>query len=149
MAVNRQSTSLVRFLGAEVSARQTNGKLANNVKNGLGGERASPADQQRTSNTLEPDSIKIADYQAALSHMQTLGAEPLTAKAMAMVMVDSAKAQGVGVMSLIDSANTTEMALISNTAYTYINQLRDTSSQLGASEDIDNSKSLRSRYLIA
>lgn len=149
MAVNRQSTSLVRFLGAEVSARQTNGKLANNVKNGLGGERTLPADQQRTANTLEPDSIKIADYQAALGHMQTLGAEPLTAKAMAMVMVDAAKAQGVGVMSLIDSSTTTEMALISNTAYTYINQLRDTSSQLGASEDIDNSKSLRSRYLIA
>lgn len=149
MAVNRQSTSLVRFLGAEVSARQTNGKLANNVKNGLGGERTLPADQQRTANTLEPDSIKIADYQAALSHMQNLGAEPLTAKGMAMVMVDAAKAQSVSVMSLIDSSSTTEMALISNTAYTYINQLRDTSSQLGASEDIDNSKSLRSRYLIA
>jgi len=149
MAVNRQSTSLVRFLGAEVSARQTNGKLANNVVNGLGGERTRPADQQRTANTLEPDSIKIADYQAALAHMQALGAEPLTAKAMAMVMVDAAKAQGMGVMSLIDSASTTEMALVSNTAYTYINQLRDISSQLGASEEIDNTQSLRSRYLIA
>jgi hypothetical protein len=149
MAVNRQSTSLVRFLGAEVSARQTNGKLGNNVKSGLGGERTRPADQQRTANTLEPDSIKIADYQAALAHMQSLGAEPLTAKAMAMVMVDAAKAQGTGVMSLIDSASTTEMSLVSNTAYKYINQLRDISSQLGASEDIDNSKSLRSRYLIA
>ena len=149
MTVNRQSTSLVRFLGAEVSARQTNGKLGNNVKNGLGGERARPADQQRTANTLEPDSIKIADYQAALAHMQSVGAEPLAASTMAMVLVDSAKAQGMGVMSLIDSASTTEMSLVSNTAYKYINQLRDISSQLGASEDIDNSKSLRSRYLIA
>ena len=149
MAVNRQSTSLVRFLGAEVSARQTNGKLANNVKSGLGGERTQPADYQRTANTLEPDSINIADYQAALGHMQRLGAAPLAAKAMAMVMVDSAKAQGIGVMSLIDSSSTVEMALVSNTAYTYINQLRDSSSQLGASQDIDNSKSLRSRYLIA
>jgi len=149
MTVNRQSTSLVRFLGAEVSARQTNGKLANNVVNGLGGERTQPADYQRTANTLEPDSIKIADYQAALGHMQGLGAEPLTAKAMAMVMVDAAKAQGVGVMSLINSSSTEEMSLISNTAYTYINQLRDGSSQLSASQDIDNSESLRSRYLIA
>jgi hypothetical protein len=149
MTVNRQSTSLVRFLGAEVSARQTNGKLANNVVNGLGGERTQPADFQRTANTLEPDSIKIADFQAALGHMQGLGAEPLAAKAMAMVLVDSAKAQDVPVMSLIDSASTAELALVSNTAYTYINQLRDGSSQLGSSQDIDNSKSLRSRYLIA
>ena len=149
MAINRTSTSLVRFLGAEVSARQTNGKLANNVVNGLGGERTQPADFQRTANTLEPDSIKIADFQAALGHMQGLGAEPLAAKAMAMVLVDSAKAQGVAVMSLIDSASTTELALVSNTAYTYINQLRDGSSQLGSSQDIDNSVSLRSRYLLA
>ena len=149
MAVNRQSTSLVRFLGAEVSARQTNGKLANNVVNGLGGERTQPADFQRTVNTLEPDSIKIADFQAALGHMQGLGAEPLAAKTMAVVLVDSAKAQGVGVMSLIDSASTEELSLVSNTAYTYINQLRDGSSQLGASQDIDNSESLRSRYLLA
>jgi len=149
MAINRQSTSLVRFLGAEVSARQSNGKLANNVVSGLGGERTLPADFQRTANTLEPDSIKIADYQAALGHMQGLGAEPLTAKAMAMVMVDAAKAQGVSVMSLIDTTSTEEMVLVSKTAYTYINQLRDGSSQLGASEDIDNGESLRSRYLIA
>lgn len=149
MVVNRTSTSLVRFLGAEVSARQTNGKLANNVKHGLGGERTLPADQQRTANTLEPDSLNIADFQAAFAHIQSLGAEPLAAKAMAMVLVDSAKAQGIGVMSLIDSSNTTEMSLISNTAYTYINQLRDGSSQLGASQAIDNTKSLRSRYLLA
>ena len=149
MVVNRTSTSLVRFLGAEVSARQTNGKLANNVKHGLGGERTLPADQQRKANTLEPDSLNIADFQAAFAHIQRLGAEPLAAKAMAMVMVDSAKAQGVDVMSLIDSSNTTEMSLVSNTAYTYINQLRDGSSQLGASRVIDNNKSLRSRYLLA
>lgn len=149
MTVNRTSTSLVRFLGAEVSARQTNGKLANNVKNGLGGERTLPADQQRTANTLEPDSLNIAEYQAALAHMQRVGAEPLTAKAMAVVMVDAAKAQSVGVMSLIDSSSTTEMALVSNQAYIYINQLRDGSSQLGASQTINNANSLRSRYLIA
>ena len=149
MAVNRTRTSLVRFLGAEVSARQTNGKLANNVKNGLGGERAQPADQQRTANTLEPDSVKIADFQSALAHMQSLGAEPLAAKAMAMVLIDSAKAQGLPVMSLIDSTSTTELALVTNEAYTYINQLRDGSSQLGASQAIDNNKSLRSRYLLA
>ena len=149
MAVNRTSTSLVRFLGAEVSARQTNGKLSNNVKNGLGGERTQPADQQRTANTLEPEAINIAEYQAAFAHMQGAGAAPLAAKAMAVVMVDAAKAQGVGVMSLIDSASPTEVALVSNTAYTYINQLRDGSSQLGASQAIDNTKSLRSRFLLA
>jgi hypothetical protein len=81
--------------------------------------------------------------------MQALGAEPLAAKTMALVLVDAAKAQGVAVMSLIDATNTEEMALISNEAYRQINQLRDISSQLGSSQDIDNSESLRSRYLIA
>ena len=149
MAVNRTSTSLVRFLGAEVSARKTNGSLANNVKGGLGGEVAQPADTQRLANNLTPASIKISDYQAALMHMQKQGVAPNAAKAMAMVMVDAARAQGVGVMSLIETNNTTKMALVSSTTYTYMNQLRDGSSQLGGSQSIDNSKSLRSRYLLA
>ena len=81
--------------------------------------------------------------------MQNQGVAPNAAKAMAMVLVDAAQAQGVGVMSLIKTTDTTKMALVSNTAYTYINQLRDGSSQLGGSQNIDNGKSLRSRYLLA
>jgi len=149
MAANRTSTSLVRFLGAEVSARQSSGSLANTVKGGLGGEVAQPADTQRLANTLTPASVKISDYQSALMHMQNSGAEPFAAKAMAMVLVDAAQAQGVGVMSLIKTTDVTKMALVSNSAYTYINQLRDGSSQLGGSQNIDNGKSLRSRYLLA
>lgn len=149
MVVNRSSTSLVRFLGAEVSARQSSGSLANVVKGGLGGEVAQPADTQRLANTLAPASVKISEYQSALMHMQNQGAAPNAAKAMAMVMVDAAQAQGVGVMSLIKTNDVTKMGLVSNTAYAYINQLRDGSSQLGGSQSIDNSKSLRSRYLLA
>jgi len=150
MAVNRVSTQLVQFLGAGITARNTAGKLVNVVKDGLGGERTRQADSQRTgTEDVEPASIKISDYEAALAHMQRNGAEPLAAKAMAVVMVDAAKAQGVGVMSLLKNTSAQEMALVSAEAYTFINQLRDGSSQLAGSEAIDNAKSLRSRYLLA
>lgn len=150
MAVNRVSTQLVQFLGAEITARNTAGKLVNVVKDGLGGERTPQADSQRAGIVdVEPASIKISDFQAALAHMQRNGAEPLAAKAMAVVMVDTARAQGVGVMSLLRDTSAQEMALVNNTAYKFINQLRDGSSQLSGSEAIDNNKSLRSRYLLA
>ena len=150
MAAERSSTSLVRFLGAEVSARNTAGKLVNVVKDGLGGERTRDASSQRAgAENTEPASIKISDYEAALAHMQRNGAEPLAAKAMAVVIVDAARAQGVGVMSLLKDTVAQEMALVSEAAYIYINQLRDGSSQLSGSEAIDNAKSLRSRYLLA
>lgn len=150
MAAERSSTSLVRFLGAEVSARNTAGKLANVVKDGLGGERTQDASSQRAgAENTEPASIKISDFEAALAHMQRNGVEPLAAKAMAVVMVDVAKSQGVGVMSLLKDTSAQEMALVSAEAYTFINQLRDGSSQLSGSKAIDNAKSLRSRYLLA
>ncbi len=150
MASKRVSTQLVQFLGAEITARNTAGKLVNVVKDGLGGERTRQADSQRAGETnVEPASIKISDYEAALAHMQRNGAEPLAAKAMAVVMVDAAKAQGVGVMALLKDTDAQEISLVNNTAYKFINQLRDGSSQLSGSEAIDNSKSLRSRYLLA
>ena len=150
MAVKRVSTQLVQFLGAEITARNTAGKLVNVVKDGLGGERTRQADSQRSGETnVQPASIKISDFQAALAHMQRNGVEPLAAKAMAVVMVDAAKAQGVGVMSLLKDTGAQEISLVNNNAYKFINQLRDGSSQLSGSEEIDNSKSLRSRYLLA
>ncbi len=150
MAANRASTQLVQFLGAEITARNTAGKLANVVKDGLGGERTRDASSQRAgTEDVEPASINIADFQAALAHMQQNGAEPLAAKTMAVVMVDAAKAQGVGVMSLLKNTSAQEVALVSQEAYRFINQLRDISSQLSGSKAIDNSKSLRSRYLLS
>lgn len=150
MAAERSSTSLVRFFGAEISARNTAGKLANVVKDGLGGERTRDASSQRAgAENVEPASIKISDFEAALAHMQRNGVEPLAAKAMAVVMVDAAKAQGVGVMSLLKETSSQELALVSEEAYTFINQLRDGSSQLSGSKAINNAKSLRSRYLLA
>ena len=147
-------TQLIQFLGAEITARNRGGALHNVVKNGLGGERTQQADSQRVGRNastadFEAGSINIGDYEAALVYMEAHGAEPLAAKAMALVMLDAAKAQGVGVMSLLKTTSTQEVALVTNEAYKYINQLRDISSQLSGSGTIDNSKSYRSRYLLA
>ena len=150
MAVNRVSTSLVRYLGAEVSARNSSGSLSNLVKNGQGNELVQPADAQRVFNTdLTSASIKLSDYDAALGYLQNKGAEPLAAKAMAVVLVDSAKAQNVNVMSLIEQREGNKLALLEPKTFDYINQLRDGSSQLSSSKEIDNRKSVRSRYLLA
>lgn len=150
MAVNRVSTSLVRYLGAEVSARSTRGSLRNTVKAGQGSEIVSPADAQRVFNTgLTPASVNVNEFTAARGYFENRGATPLAAKAMALVMVDSAKARGVSVMKLLDGSDTQKIKLLESETYNYINQLRDGTSQLSGSKAVDNRTSVRARYLLA
>ena len=150
MAVNRTSKQITQFLGAEITARNTGGGLRNTIKNGLGGERTLQPDAIRGSTSdFEAGALNIDDYEAALVYMQNNGAQPLAAKAMALVLIDVAKAQGVGVNTLLSNTDAVAVALNSTEAYTYINQLRGGGSQLSGSDTIDNSKSLRSRYLVA
>ena len=150
MAVNRISTSLVRFLGAEVSARSNNGSLANVVKEGQGTEIVSPAYTQRVFNTsLTPASVNVKEFDAALGFFENRGAEPLAAKAMALVMVDAAKSQGVPVMRLLDGSDTQQIALFEAQTFNLINQLRDGTSQLSGSKPTNNQTSVRSRFLLA
>lgn len=131
MAVNRISTSLVRYLGAEVSAKSTRGALRNTVKAGQGTEIVQPADAQRVFNTgLTPASVKIGDFDAARGYFENRGATPLAAKAMALVMCDIAKKEGVSVMKLVDETDKQNIKLLESETYRYINQLRDGSSQL-------------------
>lgn len=150
VAANRISTSLVRYLGADVSARNINGRLSNIVKDGQGTEIVQPADAQRTFDTnLVPASINVGEFDAAQGFLLNRGAEPLAAKAMAVVFVDSARAQGVSVMSLLEGSNKEKIALLEAETYKFINQLRDGSSQLAGSKGVDNRTSVRSRYLLA
>lgn len=150
MAVNRISTSLVRYLGAEVSAKSTRGALRNTVKAGQGNEVVQPADTQRVFNTgLTPASVNINDFSAARGYFENRGATPLAAKAMALVMADIAKKEGVSVMKLVDDSNKQNIKLLEAETYRYINQLRDGTSQLSGSTATNNSKSVRARYLLA
>jgi hypothetical protein len=149
VAVNRVSTSLVSYLGAEVSARNTRGGLRNTIKSGQGNEILAPADPGRASNkNLVNASVKIADFDAAKGYFESRGAAPLAAKAMALVLVDVAKAQGVSTMSLLDGSDKQKIKLIEAEAYNYINQLRETTTQLSGSKPTNN-KSVRARYLLA
>lgn len=150
MAVNRVSTSLVRYLGAEVSATSTRGSLRNKVNAGQGTEIVSPADSQRVFNTgLTPASVNIGEFDAARGYFENRGTEPLAAKAMALVMADIAKAQGTTVMRLLDDSDKQSIKLLEAETYNYINQLRDGTSQLSGSTTTDNRKSVRARYLLA
>ena len=150
MAVNRVSTSLIRYLGAEVSAKSTRGALRNTVKAGQGSEIVQPADAQRVFNTdLTPASVNIDEFDAAKGYFENRGAAPLAAKAMALVMVDAAKAQGVSTMSLLDGSDKQKIKLLEAQAYNYINQLREGTTQLSGSKTTDNKTSVRARYLLA
>jgi len=150
MAVNRSSKQVTQYLGADITPKNVAGALQGVVNNGLGGERTVQPDTIRGSRSdFVAGSLNIAEYEAALVHMESRGAQPLAAKAMALVLLDVAKAQGVRVDTLLRNTSTQEIALLSNQAYVYINQLRGGGSQLSGSNAIDNSKSLRSRYLLA
>jgi hypothetical protein len=150
MAVNRVSTSLVSYLGAEVSARNVRGGLRNIVKSGQGNEIVGPADTPRSSNlNLVNASVNIDEFDAAKGYFENRGAAPLAAKAMALVMVDAAKAQGVSTMSLLDGSDKQKIKLLEAQAYNYINQLREGTTQLSGSKTTDNKTSVRARYLLA
>lgn len=150
MAVNRVSTSLIRYLGAEVSATSTRGALRNKVSAGQGREIVNPADSQRVFNTgLTPASVNVDEFSAARGYFENRGATPLAAKAMALVMADIAKKQGQSVMKLVDDSDKQSIKLLESETYRYINQLRDGTSQLSGSTTTDNRKSVRARYLLA
>ena len=149
VAVNRVSTSLIRYLGAEVSATSTRGALRNKVRAGQGIEIVQPADSQRVFNSgLTPASVNVGDFEAARGYFENRGATPLAAKAMALVMADIAKNNGVSVMKLLDDSDKENIKLLESQTYTYINQLRDGTSQLSGSTTTDNRKSVRARYLL-
>ena len=148
MAVNRSSTSLVRYLGATVKANTSSGVLGNTTQNARGGEtRINPSVRRLTQRGLKQDAIKIADYQAALGYLEGLGVAPTVAKTMAVVFVDAAKSQGVGVMSLLESANATALSLANAEVFNRVNQLRDLTSQLNTSTPIDNTASVPARRI--
>lgn len=150
MAVNRVSTSLIRYLGAEVSPTSTRGALRNKIRDGQGIEIVQPADTQRVFNTgLTPASVNVSDFDAARGYFENRGATPLAAKAMALVMADIAKHNGVSVMKLVDDSDKQNIKLLEAETYRYINQLRDGTSQLSGSAPTDNKKSVRARYLLA
>lgn len=151
MAVNRSSTSLVRYLGTTVKAAQANGDVLTNVtQNARGGEtRNNPAVRLFTSTNLQQDSINIKDYQAAIGYLGQRGVSPLVAKTMAAVFVDVAKSQGRSVMSLFETTNTNELALINKEVLNRLNQLRDLTSQLSNSRRISNTASVPARRIQA
>lgn len=148
MAVNRSSTSLVRYLGATVKANSSSGSLGNATQNARGGEtRIDPSVRRLSQRGLTQDAIKIVDYQAALGHLEGRGVDPLVAKTMAAVFVDVAKSQGVGVMSLLETTNPTALSLVNAEVFNRMNQLRDLTSQLNGSSPIDNTASVPARRI--
>jgi len=150
VAVNRSSTSLVRYLGATVKANSSSGSLANVAQDTQGSvTRNDPSARRLSTPGLTQDSIKIADYQAALGYLGARGVDPLVAKTMAAVFVDAAKSEGVGVMSLLESTNTNALSLVNAQVFNRINQLRDLSSQLNSSSPVDNTASVPARRIQA
>jgi len=151
MAVNRSSTSLVRYLGATVKAANAGGNALTNVATDNQGTetRNDPAVRVLSRRGQTQDSIKIADYQAALGYLGQRGVDPLVAKTMGAVFVDVAKSQGVSVMSLLETTDPTALALIDSQVFNRMNQLRDLTSQLSSSSSIDNTASVPARRIQA
>lgn len=151
MTVNRSSTSLVRYLGATVKAGKSGGSKLTNVASDVQGTvtRVDPATRLLTQTGLKQDSIKIADYQAALGYLGQRGIDPLVAKTMAAAFVDVAKSQGINVMSLLETTDPAKIAVIDAQVFNRMNQIRDLTSQLSTSSNIDNTASVPARRIQA
>lgn len=148
MTIKRTATSLVLFLGAELSAQSSLSKLTNVFKGGQGTEKAAPAVVRRlTSPELVPASININEYQIAKAHLEKAGASPGAVKAMAVVFVDTAEYLGVSVSSLLVRTTDKTIGLLQSRVFDYLNQLTGTTSQLGKVVEIKNDRSFISRRL--
>jgi hypothetical protein len=148
MAVNRTSTSLVRFLGTQLSAEISRAQFSNVFRSGQSTERTiTPSVIRLTSGNLVPAAINIDEFYAAAAFLESRGISQLVAQAMAVVFVDVAKNQNVGVMRLLDSADSESISLVRKEVYQIINQLRDSTSQLSNAPAAQNANSLVNRQL--
>lgn len=148
MSINRTSTNLVRFLGSQLSAEVSRGQFGNVFRSGSSVEKSINASVLRlTSGNLVPASVNIEEYHAAFAFLEQRGISKLVAEAMAVVFVDVARTQNVGVMSLLDNADSSSLSLVKNQVYQIINQLRDSTSQLSNASAANNNNSLISRQL--
>jgi len=147
--MNRTSTNLVKFFGAEVFASTISSSIGNVVVDGNGNEKStSPANVRLSSDRVEEATINSSHYQIAVAHLERRGVAPLAAKAMALVFLDVAKIQNMTVMQLLDNTNDVDIKMVTAEAYKYINQLRNNTSSLARSQPTNNSQSFRARYLI-
>lgn len=147
--MDRNSTNLVRFFGAEVFATILGSSLGNTVVDGQGGETTvSPAVSRLTAGRVSEASINNTDYDIAVGMLERRNVAPLAAKAMALVLLDVARIQNTSVVRLLESTNTTQLSVLETTAYKYINQLRDKTSYLSKSRATNNANSYRARYLV-
>lgn len=149
MNPNRNSSGMLRYFGAEVASKLVGSSFANIVTNGQGREQARPADRQRfQGQELVPASINTAHYQIALAHMQRRGASPLASRAMAMVLVDTARMLNTTVMHILDQSSDEQLKMVESETYLYLNLLRDSTSKVSLTRPTSNTRSYRARYLL-
>jgi hypothetical protein len=147
--VDRSSTSLVRFFGAEVFATTIAAAFGNTVVNGQNNEKTiDPSVARLTAGRVSPASLNITDFQIAVAHLERRGAAPLAAQAMALVFLDIAKIYNTSVMRVLDITNESQLKIVEAEAYKYINRLRNQTSWLAKSTASNNNNSYRARYLI-
>lgn len=147
MAVNRTSTSLVRFLGVELSAESINSKLSSVFRGSTGQERTvSPSARLFTDGQVAA-SININEFHTAIAALESRGVDKKVARGMAVVFVDVSERAGYSVARLISALDSNTISLVETRVYQYINQLRDPITQLGRSPKTTYKNSLLSRQL--
>lgn len=148
MSVNRTSTNLVRFFGAQLSAEFSRGSFTNVFSSGTGQERSvDPGVVRLVQTDLVPASINTNEFDAVSAFLQTRGSSKQAANAMAVVFIDVANKERIPAMQLLDALDTDSVKLSKNTVYRIINQLRDITNQLSNASSTDNKQSLISRNL--
>lgn len=144
--LNRVSTDLVRFLGAQLSTEIANGKFSNVFRQSELRTTVPAAVRRLTQQNLQPASISTEQYHIALSYLQKAGSEPAAASALAVAFLDVAQALQIPVATLIANTDSNTLKLLDRKAYSFLNRLRDPTSALGDAFDVDNSSTLLQRF---
>lgn len=146
---NRNSERLLTFLGAEVSATDVNSAFVNRFRLGQGGEQTTPAGRDRFQGQQVTNAyVPIDEYHIAVAHLTRRGAEPLAARTMGLIFVDVARLLNTSVQGLLNSLTEEQQGLFESATYTYLNTLRQNTTQLTGTNNVTNAQSFRARYLL-
>lgn len=141
----RNSSRSKSFQGVNARITRTGNKLVNDFTNGDGSQLTTPADVF-LSNASVPANIKSIYFGVVKSYFTTRGSTEKYATAVALLILDAAKAQNISPMQMLGRFDKNDISINDNIMYV-MNLLDATTSRLTTARYLSNNLSLKSQYI--
>ena len=144
----RNSTLATRYQGLNVNTVYSNDKVVTQFGNGTGNEQGIPPELSKIlDDSTIPAYVDPTTYGVIQAYFISAGATKRNTAALTLLVIDSARIQGVSPMSLLEEFKGTGITL-SDTILYHINLLAgSTTSRIGTVATKKNSNSYKSRLI--